>query len=322
MIRMHLNENSFIQQQYSYYPDPTYEELRESIRQKYKISNMEILIGNGSTELISTIFLWAHLQGKKIVFPWPSYVLYQELENLYKADVIRIPFGTSEWDSEKIIKFVPENSLLILCNPNNPTGMYWSLKNIKQLLSHLPASVTVLIDEAYIEYVDISEEVAGLIEGMEFDPRCIVTRTFSKFYGLAGLRIGYAVLSSELYNIFRSYLQLWNVSIPAVEAAIACLLDPSPFIRGKGQMIKLRNMFTDIATQHEFHVLPSQTNYLCLSHPRINSIINSWENRGYLINRLLPYSDSDLNGYIRLSIEKSEIMEQLIQIIKTKGEYL
>ncbi|MBT2284122.1 histidinol-phosphate aminotransferase family protein [Paenibacillus polymyxa] len=314
MIRMHLNENPLVKQRYCRYPDPQYGELRSLLRKQFGLKHTEVLIGNGSTEIITAIFLWAHLNQKKIVFPWPSYILYQELEYLFKTDVTRISFGLDEWDIEKIADAVPENGLLILCNPNNPTGRYLPREAIRRLISKLPVSATVLLDEAYIEYVDVENEEHGLTDA-DFIQKCIVVRTFSKFYGLAGWRIGYALLSSDLFKTLRPYLQLWNVSAPALEIATSCVLDQKRFLEGKQKTLHLRDYLSGVLKKTGFSVLPSQTNFLCFTHPNIDMWIETWKNEGYLINLLLPFVDSELNSYVRLSIEEDDIMEKFLQCI-------
>ncbi|MGG1343637.1 histidinol-phosphate transaminase [Bacillus toyonensis] len=315
MIHMNLNENPFVNQKYYRYPDASYTEIRKLLYKRFAITQAEVLIGNGSTEIISAIFLWAHLHKKKIIYPWPSYILYDELAQLYDVEVIRIPMGVASWDINVILSFVPENSLLILCNPNNPTGTFLKKASVKELISRLPVTTTLLLDEAYIEYVEDSE-TNGLAYDIDNYQNLIVVRTFSKYYGLAGLRIGYALLSQPLYNIFRSFMPLWNVSTPAVEAAIKCLSEDSYYKKGKITMTKYRDMLCKLLCATGFYVLPSQTNFLCFTHPNINDYVEHWANNGFVVNKLLPYQNSELHGYVRLSIEKIDVLRELYQLIK------
>lgn len=322
MIRMHLNENPLVEQPYCRYPDPEYEQLRSLLRLQFGLRDAEVLLGNGSTEIISTIFLWAHLNHKKILFPWPSYILYQELEMLYNADVIRIQVGLGEWDVDQIAEAVPDNALLILCNPNNPTGRYMTRKDIRRLLSKLPASTTVVLDEAYIEYVDVQEESDECFTEDELvHSNCIIVRTFSKFYGLAGWRIGYALLHPELFRTLRVYLQLWNVNAPAIDRALACLHDKKRYMEGRRQTVHLREILHTALEQAGFSVLPSQTNFLCCTHPQVDLWTTNWRKEGYYVNHLIPYADSELKSYVRLSVENGKVMEKFIQLIKQSGGY-
>lgn len=317
MIRMHLNENPLVDQSYCRYPDPGYEQLRSLLRLQFGLRDTEVLIGNGSTEIISTIFLWAHLNHKKILFPWPSYILYQELERVYNADVIRIPVGLGEWDVDQIAEVVPQNSLLILCNPNNPTGRYVTRKDILRLLSSLPDSTTILLDEAYIEYIDVNEvgDDCFTVDELLYS-NCIIVRTFSKFYALAGLRIGYALLHPELFRTLRPYLQLWNVNTPAIERAVVCLQDKNRYMEGRQQTIQLREILQTALEKAGFFVLPSQTNFLCCSHPQIDLWTANWKKEGYYVNQLIPYVDSELRSYVRLSVEDTKVMKRFIELIK------
>ncbi|WP_181444666.1 histidinol-phosphate transaminase [Bacillus sp. 03113] len=319
---MNLNENSFVKQKYYRYPDASYSEIRNLIRKKYNLNNADVLLGNGSTEIISAIFLWAYLQKKKIFYPWPSYILYHELTQLYNADVTCIPMDIESWNVDTLISTVTKDSLLLLCNPNNPTGTFLKKRIVRKLISNLPTTTTVLIDEAYIEYISTDDEINGSVNEVEKDSNVIVVRTFSKYYGLAGLRIGYALLSKEFYQCLRPFLQLWNVSTPAVEAAIKCL-SPSPrYKEGKQDMIKSRKQLQEILCTNGFNVLPSVTNFLCFTHPKIKDYVDYWDCKGFMINKLLPYQDSQLHGYIRLSIEHNEVMKKFYQSINDIGRIL
>jgi histidinol-phosphate aminotransferase len=318
---MNLNENPFVEQRYYRYPDASYTEIRNLLREKYDLKSADVLLGNGSTEIISSIFLWAHLQKKKIVYPWPSYILYHELKQLYDADVTPIPMDIESWDVDTIISAVPENSLLILCNPNNPTGTFLKKGTAVEIISKLPTSTTILIDEAYIEYVD-DDEINGMVNEVEKYTNLIVVRTFSKYYGLAGLRIGYALLSKEFYQCVRPFLQLWNVSLPAVEAAIDCLSSSPRYLHGKQIMIKSREHLRKTLCKNGFHVLPSETNFLCFTHPKIRYYVDYWEYKGLIVNKLTFYQNSQLHGYIRMSIEDDDVMESLYQTIyEIRGSY-
>lgn len=318
MMLMNLNENPFVKQKYFRYPDASYSEIRNLLRKRYGLNSADVLLGNGSTEIISSIFLWAHLQKKKIIYPWPSYILYHELKQLYNADVTRIPMGIESWDVDTLISAVPEDSFLILCNPNNPTGTFLKKEIVTEILSKLPTTTIVLIDEAYMEYV-AEDEIDGVVNEVEKYPNIIVVRTFSKYYGLAGLRVGYALLSKELYQCFRPFLQLWNVSVPAVETAIDCLFSNLRYKDGKQIMIKSRERLRKILSNNGFNVLPSETNFLCFTHPKIKDYIDYWEWKGFMVNKLLPYQDSQLLGYIRMSIEVNDVMDKFYQSIYEIG---
>jgi histidinol-phosphate aminotransferase len=314
MIRLHLNENPFVSSEYNRYPDDSYLIVRRRLKEFYNIKNSEVLVGNGSTELISAIFLWAKLQGKEIVFPWPSYILYQELDCIYNIKAKKINVCLRAWDLEQIAIEVPENALLVLCNPNNPTGTFIPKHKLKELFANIPSSTTILLDEAYIEFIK-DELKGGFAREVDAYRNLIVVRTFSKYFGLAGLRIGYAILSGDYYKQLRPFLQLWNVNSLAEKEAIMCLRDVTKYEEKKQESINLRDQYQQIFHENGFSILPSETNFLCITHPCIETITERWMENGFLVNRLASYKHKDLAGYIRISIEREKEMNKLLKLL-------
>jgi histidinol-phosphate aminotransferase len=205
------------------YPDNDRFRLTEALSKHLGVPRERILIGAGSTELLLCL-AGAVGGGGSMVYAWPSFVMYRIAAKLGESEAVEVPLDAGlRHDPDALVAAVRNDTrALFVCNPNNPTGTYISGEAVRGLIQRVPEDVLVVIDEAYHEYVREPDYETMLPLAAERD-NVVVTRTFSKVYGLAGLRVGYAVGSPELITELRKVQAPFSVSDLAQAAAIEAL---------------------------------------------------------------------------------------------------
>ncbi len=202
------------------YPDPSAALLRRRIAERFEVDPAEIAVANGSCEILLAAAMALCEPGAELVFAWPSFSMYPYLAPLSGAREIRVPLNDrAEHDLEAIAAEVTvATQLVVVCNPNNPTGTHLPAQRIGELCERLPGHVTVLVDEAYAEFQLDDHPDAGADLRREF-PNLVTLRTFSKVYGLAGLRVGYALGAPAFRAAIDAVRQPFSVNALAQAAA-------------------------------------------------------------------------------------------------------
>ena len=209
------------------YPYMATSPLHHAIARLHGVTVDEVAIGCGSSALLQQLILATCKDGQSTLFAWRSFEAYPILSRIAGANPIQVPLDTHHrHDLEAMLEAITEStSLIILCNPNNPTGTIVRHDELDSFLTRVPGHVTVCIDEAYLDYTDddLTPDSIGLVQR---HPNACVARTFSKCYGLAGARVGYLVGSSDIISAVNRTQVPFSVSTLAHDAAIACLNDP------------------------------------------------------------------------------------------------
>ncbi|MBV1869685.1 MAG: histidinol-phosphate transaminase [Gammaproteobacteria bacterium] len=209
----------------SRYPDGNGFLLKQALEQKLKIKASQITLGNGSNDVLDLLARAFAGPGKEVVFSEYAFAVYPIVTLAVNALPVVVP--AREWgnDLEAMVEAITSKTALIfLANPNNPTGTYFCKGSFKAFMDKVPERVVVVLDEAYFEYVKKDDYPDGL-SYMDSYPNLVVTRTFSKAYGLAGLRVGYGVSNPDIADLLNRVRQPFNVSIPSILAAKTVLND-------------------------------------------------------------------------------------------------
>jgi histidinol-phosphate aminotransferase len=207
------------------YPDPGATLLRRRLADRYETEPGRIAVGNGSCEILLAAAEALCEPGAEIVFAWPAFSMYPYLSALSGAREIRVPLAAGyvhDLDA-MLAEVTAATQLLLLCNPNNPTGTYLSAERVGDLCQRLPDHVTVLLDEAYIEFQQ-TDDPDSTVDLLGDFPNLVVLRTFSKCYGLAGLRVGYAIGSARFRAAVDAVRQPFSVNAIAQAAAAEAVL--------------------------------------------------------------------------------------------------
>ena len=243
------------------YPDPDSKNLREALQQYTGIAASQIVAGNGATEIIYN-FCQAFVSGTAVLIPVPTFGEYEAASRLHGGKVAFFKTMNLNHDLAEFIRAIPGHGCVFLCNPNNPTGTLTLAKNIKQII-HAAAkkSTLVFVDECFIELAAGPDaSVSRLVR------RCknlLVLRSLTKSFGLAGMRVGYALGSKTVIETLNRIKIPWNVSGPAQEAARAALSDRS-YIDKVRKMLRAESSFLQrrISDMEGFACVDTDANFI------------------------------------------------------------
>ena len=203
------------------YPDAGGTRLREELAKRFAVPVDQIVLGNGADELIRLAALATLDPGDRAVYPWPSFQSYPTAVAAAAGESTAVPMRDRAFDLDALLAACAGAKLAYLANPNNPTGTLVARDDLRRFVDELPPGVLGVLDEAYGEYAEPEPEGVALVrEGYE---RVCVLRTFSKVFGLAALRVGYAIASPQIADALNRVRPLFNVNQPAQEAAFASL---------------------------------------------------------------------------------------------------
>lgn len=209
------------------YPDSAAPELREAIAARYGLKPVNVVLGNGADELIRLVALTVLEHGDNGAFPWPSFPTYVAACATTGAEARPVQLAadrTVDFDALKAAIY-PSTRIVFIANPNNPTGLLAPRADLRAFVEGLPKHVLCVLDEAYAEYAEGDDQPEGPQLVRDGLPNVVVLRTFSKVYGLAGLRIGYALADPAAAGAIDRVRAIFNVNTLAQEAALASLPD-------------------------------------------------------------------------------------------------
>lgn len=215
------------------YPDANCFDLKRKLAAIYNVPEKGILIGNGSDELLKLLAETFLEKDDQVIFAQPTFSEYQFVSRIMGAECIEVPLKGYTHDLSAMLDAISiKTKMLVICNPNNPTGTMVSSRQIKDFMEQVPDDVIVVFDEAYQEYVESPEYASGL-EFIKEGRNVLVARTFSKIYGLAALRVGYALTTPAIAQAVERVTEPFNVNMPAQAAALAALDDQEHVTRSQ-----------------------------------------------------------------------------------------
>lgn len=247
------------------YPDPAALRLTEALAAKHRVDVDRIAVGCGSVQLVQELVEIACDAGDEVVFAWRSFEAYPTLTTIAGATPVQVPLKDAHLDLEAMAAAVTERTrLVLLCSPNNPTGPALAQDEVKSFLEAVPSRVLVVVDEAYAEFVDDPLAVDGT-RLLSSYPNLVVLRTFSKAYGLAGLRVGYAIASDPaVAGALRQVHLPFAVSVAAQAAALASLEVEDELMARVAQVVALREPLRQALREIGWEVPPTQGNFVWL----------------------------------------------------------
>lgn len=290
------------------YASSKYEEVTERIASYHRVKPEQVLIACGSTEILRVAACAFLGKDRKLIQASPTFDGLEHSARSVGAEVISVHLTrTFAHDVEAMLSHADASTgLMYFCNPNNPTGSLTPRKDIESLIQRLPTGSEVLIDEAYHGYVIPTGMYSSFIDNPMGDERVIVTRTFSKVYGLAGLRLGYAIASPKLIEKMRKFATQNSLNSIAAEVAGVALAD----VAGVRESVK-RNLddtaeFLNSAMTRNLRPIDPHANFVMLNiqHPA-EEVIEHFRKHRILIGRLFP----SMPTYIRVSLGTPEEME-------------
>ncbi|HWF33776.1 MAG TPA: histidinol-phosphate transaminase [Solirubrobacteraceae bacterium] len=208
------------------YPDPSYSSLRRALSERYGVPPQRIALGNGSCDILLAAGEALLEPGAEVVYAWPAFSVYPQLAASSGARAIQVPLDAEDrHDLEAMATEVTvATRLVLICNPNNPTSTALGLEQVEALLERVPRHVCVILDEAYCEFALTVGDPFASVELLKRWPNLVLLRTFSKVYGLAGLRVGYGLCADERFReAVDQVRQPFHLNTAAQAAAVAAL---------------------------------------------------------------------------------------------------
>lgn len=266
-----------------YYSMAGSEVLAPMIAERHGVKPENIVLGNGSTEVLSAAALAWAAKGE-IVAPelfWDTTVEYAEAKG---AKVNRVPLASDMGiDLAALAAAVtPNTGLVHICNPNNPTGMVLDGNQLRQFVRSVSPKATVLVDEAYNELTD-KPDYNSVVELVKEGHNLIVCRTFSKIYGMAGLRVGYAITTPEMAEVIRGYLMSFGGNEAGLAAAIGSYNDTAFLTYSKQRIVEARGLILDAVKSAGLTALPSQTNFVYVKVPDADTLQKAMAEQNIMI---------------------------------------
>ena len=250
------------------YPDPSGLELRNKLAQKFNLNIDNIVLGSGSEGIMSTIMRTFLNKGDEIITAKNSFIGFKVLANASGKKIHWVPMKNHRYDLKHMLKFVNKNTKIIyIANPDNPMGTFVKQLEFEKFYSRIPKRVLIILDEAYFEY---SKDSKNYPDSMNYRYDNIITlRTFSKIYGLAGLRVGYGFAHSNLIGNIMKVKEPFTPSLLGINAAIAAL-DDDAFLKESVNKNKIElKTLKDKLNKMEIKNIPSSTNFITSIWPSI-----------------------------------------------------
>jgi len=244
------------------YPDGHCTDLRAALAEHYRRTPTEVVVGNGSCELLMLLGDILLERGDEVVFAAPSFVVYNDICLRHEASAVAVPLRDLAHDLEAMAAAVTSRTrMLVVCNPNNPTGTYVPVAEIARLVEAVPGDVLVVIDEAYNEFVTMADRDDALVLQAAHE-NVIVLRTFSKIYGLCGLRVGYGLCTADVARAIDKVRQPFNVNRLAQVAACEALKHGDQVARRCAENARRRGHMVARLAELGRATVPSEANFM------------------------------------------------------------
>lgn len=296
------------------YPDGSAAELRGALGKTYDMNPDRIICGSGSEELISLLVRAYAGVGDEVLFPQYGFLMYPICAKAVGATPVTAPEKDFRTDVDALLKAVtPKTKMLLLANPNNPTGSYIGRDELKHLCEKLPSNILVLLDSAYAEFVREKDYSDGR-DMVDAHPNVVMLRTFSKIYGLAALRLGWGYCSAEVAGVVNRVRGAFNVNAPAQAAGVAALNDKDFLKRTLDMTDTGRKYLTENIAALGYRVLPAVANFLLVEFgPRAEEIRVALKDKGIFIRQMGAYN---LPHHLRVTVGTAEDNTRVIEALK------
>jgi histidinol-phosphate aminotransferase len=298
------------------YPDRHAEAIRATLADRHRVAPEQIVLGNGAAELLQAAALVLLGPGDELVTPWPSYPLYPLMASRAGGRPVAVELASGRADIDALIGAVtPRTRVLVLCNPNDPTGSYLEAESVARLAGSLPEQVHLLVDEADVEFQD-AEPGDAVLRLVDAFPRLAVFRTFSKIYGMSGLRAGYAVGSTASTELLSAIAPALGVNV-LTQAGISKALeigDPE-VARRRSLVVEQRARVLEALHDMPIDAPDSQANFVWLHASGLDGaqLTARLEDAGVIV---APGGPLGADDHVRASIRGAAATERLLTALE------
>ncbi len=302
------------------YPDGNGHDLIEKISERLRVTPGNIVLGNGSDEIIGMLTRAFLKPGDEVILPKPSFLIYDIMVRSAGATCVNVPLNLLSIDLEKIIDSLTSSSRMIfLCNPNNPTGTIILKKDFESFLERIPPKIIIVVDEAYIEFVK-DQNCANCIDYIDSKRPLVALRTFSKAYGLAGLRIGYGVMPDDISSLINRIRLPFNANSLAQAGAVAAIDDEDFLKRTISLVHEGIDFMQDSLKRLGIRYFPTQANFFLIDVKKdADEVFEKMLGHGVIVRSMTSYGYPQ---YIRVNAglhdENVMFIKALEKVLNTK----
>jgi histidinol-phosphate aminotransferase len=294
------------------YPDEAADTLVDAIARLHSVPPDQVILGDGSSEILKLAAAAFVDSSRKLVIADPTFEAIAAYARTAHAETVKVPLdATYAHDLPKMT--AANGSLIYICNPNNPTGSITPKQSVRSFLDAIPSSTMVLIDEAYHHYTE-SAAYETAIPLVAIRPNLIVSRTFSKIYGMAGLRVGYAIAQADVIRKLQQQAAWDSVNVIGLAAARASLSDAKHVADGKRRNSETKRDLVASLSKLGYSVIPSDTNFIMIDTRRdVKPLITTLRGRGVQVGRLFPA----MPRHLRVTIGTPDQMRQFFEAFRS-----
>lgn len=292
------------------YPDGGGYKLRSALAEHYDLGLENVVIGNGSNEIIELLCHSFLNQNAELIAAEHAFVVYKLMATLFGAKYVEVVDPDFIHDLDGMLAAITDDTrLLFIANPNNPTGTVVGQEALDRLMEQVPAHVVVVFDEAYFEFWnDAPDTIKYIKEGRNV----VILRTFSKAYGLAGLRIGYGLAAPGIAAILQKARQPFNVNALAQTAAVAALSDTEHVQKTIAMNDAGLKFYTDAFDARDLEYVPSVANFILVKVGDGDAVFQAMLEKGVIIRAMRGYK---LPQWIRISVGTQTENERCIEVL-------
>lgn len=298
----------------SRYPGPAEIELTAALAKKYNVSPENIALGCGSTEILRCVDMAFLAPGKNIVAAQPTFEAVLDYAKITRAEPVTIPLTADHrHDLPKMAAAcTSKTGVAYVCNPNNPTGTIVWRDELASFIHTVPASTLILVDEAYFDFAD-DPRYSSAVEWIATNPNVVIARTFSKIYGMAGMRLGYAVGANETIARIREQSLQDNTNAAVLAAGLASLSDAANISSCREKMNGTRAWLCGELAKDGRSFVPSQANFVMIDmHTDVRPIIDQFAARNILVGRRF----SSMSNFLRITIGTQQETEAFVTALR------
>ena len=296
------------------YPDGNAFYLKQKLAAKLGLEPANLILGNGSNEIIEFVAHALLTPDTDVVVSQYCFAIYPIVAKMAGAAVITVPAKKYGHDLPAMLRAItPRTRIVFVANPNNPTGTLASREDVIQFVNDMPDDVLLVMDEAYIEFLDDPVDLVSLIR-LGVRKNLVLMRTFSKIYGLAGLRIGYGVAVPELAAALEKIRQPFNANLLAQTAALAALDDDEHVRRTRQNNFNGLEFFAQAFRELKLNYVPSYANFILVQVGEGQQVFNAMQKQGVITR---PMGGYQLPEWIRISVGTQKENERSLATLKT-----
>lgn len=296
------------------YPDSSCFYLKRALAKRFRLSPSNFIIGNGSDEIITFAMRTFIKKGEEVVIAKPTFLIYGIVARAENVKIRYVPLKDYRYDLESMRKAITKRTKIIfIANPDNPTGTYVTKREVDRFISNLRRDIIVFFDEAYYEFAGDRRDYPDTLKFLKKGRNLIITRSFSKIYSLAGLRIGYGIADKEMIECMDKVREPFNVNSIAQEAAIAALNDESFVIKTKRLAEEGKKfLYREFGLMGIIYI-PSATNFILFEVKDASKIYNRLLRKGIIVRDMKAWG---LDGFLRVTVGTMRENRKFINTLK------